>query len=88
MNLREIYFSYDVLEADLIKGLLEENGIPCFIRDMTISPYPLTIGKFAEKRIAVDENDAEEAVQLIREARGDGYISSEGSFKKRGTDRR
>jgi len=82
MNLREIYLSYDMLEADLIKGLLEENGIPCFVRDMTISPYPLSIGKFAEKRIAVDENDVEEAVRLIGEARGDGYISPEGAFKK------
>ncbi|MFQ5586314.1 MAG: DUF2007 domain-containing protein [Thermodesulfobacteriota bacterium] len=82
MGLKEVYLSYDAMEADLIRGLLEDNGISCFIRDMTITPYPMSIGKFAEKRIAVDEGDTKVAAQLIREAIRDGYISSEGKFKK------
>ncbi len=82
MGLEEVYLSYDAMEADLIKGLLEDNDIPCFIRDMTITPYPMSIGRFAEKRVSVDKDDVEKAVQLIRDAISDGYISSEGKFKK------
>ena len=82
MGLKEVYLSYDAMEADLIKGLLEDNDIPCFIRDMTITPYPMSIGKFAEKRVSVDEDYVEQATQLIRDAISDGYISSDGKFKK------
>jgi len=82
MGLEECDLSYDAIEADLIKGLLEDNDISCFIRDMTITPYPLSIGKFAEKRISVDRDDVEEATRLIRDAISDGYISSEGKFKE------
>ena len=81
MDLKEIYLSYDMIEADLIKGLLESNGISCVVRDMTITPYPINIGLFSEKRIAVEEERAEEAVKLIREAREDKYISADGKFK-------
>ncbi len=70
-----------MIEADLIKGLLESNGISCVIRDMTITPYPINIGFFSEKRIAVENERAEEAVKLIRDAREDAYISADGKFK-------
>ena len=70
-----------MIEADLIKGLLESNGISCAIRDMTITPYPINIGLFSEKRIVVEEEKAEEAVTLIRDARKDKYISTDGKFK-------
>ncbi|MFQ5330031.1 MAG: putative signal transducing protein [Thermodesulfobacteriota bacterium] len=82
MGLEEIYLSYDAMETDLIKGLLENNDIPCFIRDMAVTPYPMSIGKFAEKRISVGSDYVEEATLLIRDAISDGYISSEGKFKK------
>ena len=70
-----------MIEADLIKGLLEARGLSCVIRDMTITPYPINIGLFAEKRIAVEEDRSEEAVKLIRDARKDHYISTDGKFK-------
>jgi hypothetical protein len=81
MDLKEIYLSYNMIEADLIKGLLESNGISCVIRDMTITPYPMNIGLFAEKRIAVEEDWVDKAVKLIKDARRDGYLSSDGKFK-------
>jgi hypothetical protein len=81
MDLKEIYLSYDMIESDLIKGLLEAHGISCVIRDMTITPYPINIGLFGEKRIAVEEERVGEAVKLIRDARKDKYISTDGKFK-------
>ncbi len=83
MDAREIYLCYNNIEADLIKGLLKENGIHCIFRDMTITPYPMNIGRFAEKRIAVDEDKVDEAIRLIEDARRDGFISSDGRFKDR-----
>jgi hypothetical protein len=82
MDLKEIYMSYDMIEADRIKGLLEMHGISCVIRDMTITPYPINIGFFSEKRIAVEEDQVDKALSLIRDARKDGYISSDGKFKE------
>lgn len=81
INFKEIYFSYNDIEADLIKGLLEEHDIYCVVRDMKISPYPLSLGEFSERRIAVEEDKIEEAKTLIRYAIKDGYISEEGIFK-------
>ena len=81
VNFKEIYISYNELEAERIKTLLEENWIDCIVRSMKISPYPINIGNFSEHRIAVDEEKLPEAVELIREAIADEYISRRGRFK-------
>ena len=79
----EIYLSYNEIEAGLIRELLEGEGISTVIRDMRITPYPINIGKFAEKRIAVPEGKAAEARELLRQALADGFLSEEeGKFKE------
>ena len=81
-NYVEIYLSYNELEAELIKGLLEEKGISAIVRAMQISPYPINIGRFAEKRIAVPEHKIEETKELINQAISDGFLIREaGKFK-------
>lgn len=80
----EIYATYDLLEAEQIKGFLEEEGLPVQIRDLGISPYPIHIGTFNEKRIRVMESDKEEAIQLISKAIQDQIISSDGQFMNKG----
>lgn len=78
----ELYFSYDEIETTLIANLLEDSGISCIIRDMRITPYPLTIGVFTERRVAVEEDRVEEARIIIRDAIRDGFISGTGRFKE------
>jgi hypothetical protein len=80
----EIYAVYDLLEAEQVKGLLEEEGLPVQIRDLGISPYPIHIGSFNEKRILVMETDKVEAVQFISRAIQDQIISSHGQFINQG----
>lgn len=80
----EIYATYDLLEAEQVKGLLEEEGLPVQIRDLGISPYPIHIGTFNEKRIMVLESDKEEGTQLISSAIQDQIISSNGHFINQG----
>jgi peroxiredoxin len=76
----ELYKTYDPLEADRIADLLAEHDIVCVIRDLTISPYPMTIGRFGERRIGVAEGDVIRAREIIDEAIQDGYLSSDGSW--------
>lgn len=81
ITFKEIYLCFDPLEADIVRSMLERAGIPCIIRDMRIGPYPLTIGRFAEIRVAVGRDHIRQAVKIIRQARDDGYLSSKGKFK-------
>ena len=81
ITFKEIYLCFDPLEADIIRNMLEESGIPCIIRDMRIGPYPLTIGRFAEMRVAVGQEHIREALKIIRQAREDDYLSPQGKFK-------
>jgi len=76
----EVYKTYDALEAGRIQDLLADHAIVCSIRDLTISPYPLTIGRFGEKRVAVSPVDAPEARRLLVQAIQDGYVSPNGSW--------
>jgi peroxiredoxin len=76
----ELYKTYDALEADRIADLLAEHAISCAIRDLSISPYPLTIGRFAERRISVAAEDADRARAVLEQAIRDGYLSSDGSW--------
>ena len=76
----EIYATYDLLEAEQIRGILDQKGILTKIRDLGISPYPLTIGAFNEKRIIVLETDKKEALKAISNAIEDHVISSNGFF--------
>jgi len=80
----EIYATYDFLEAEKIKGFLEEEGLPVQIRDLGISPYPISIGKFNEKRILVLQSDENEASEVISKAIEDQIISSSGQFMDKG----
>ncbi len=76
----ELYKTYDPLEADRIADLLAEHGIACAVRDLSISPYPLTIGRFSERRISVAAADADRAREVLEQAIHDGYLSSDGSW--------
>ncbi len=81
----EIYATYDILEAEQIIGLLHDRGIVARARDLGISPYPLNIGKFNEKRIMVMASDKTKALSEISSAIQDQVISSSGLFMDKGT---
>lgn len=78
----EIYFSYNDCETDLIGCLLRQEGIPYILRDQRISPYPMTINRFGERRFAVPESEAGRARDLIGDAIADGAIVGDGKFKE------
>ena len=62
----EILITYDPLEAEMIKDLLESGGIPVVLRSSKVSPYPVNIGKMGEIKILVKKEDKETAEEVIK----------------------
>lgn len=62
----EVLVTYDPIEAEIIKDLLESGGIPVVIRSAKVSPYPVNIGKMGEVKVLVREEDQETAEKVIK----------------------
>lgn len=62
----EILVTYDPLEAEMVKDLLESGGIPVALRSSKVGPYPVNIGKIGEIRIFVKGGDSEAAREVLR----------------------
>lgn len=62
----EVFVTYDPLEAEMIKDLLESGDIPVVLRSSKVSPYPVNIGRMGEVKILVRREDREEAERVIK----------------------
>lgn len=62
----EVFVTYDSLEAEMIKDLLESGDIPVVLRSSKVSPYPVNIGRMGEIKILVRREDREEAERVIK----------------------
>lgn len=74
----EILFTYDDVEAQIVKKLLEGEGIEVALRSMKMRPYPVSIGKIGEVKLMVREEELERAKEILK-AMGD--LSSEGGVE-------
>ena len=62
----EVYRASGELEAHVIKGLLESNGIRCILRsDAAFSVHAFTVDGMGEVTVSVLESMAEEAKEII-----------------------
>ena len=61
----EILTTYDQIEAEMIKGLLESGGIPAVLRSSKVSPYPVNVGKIGEIKLLVRKSDREIAEKVM-----------------------
>lgn len=62
----ELLVTYDEIEAEMIKDLLESGGILVVIKSSKVTPYPVNIGRMGEIKILVREEDIEAAKAVIR----------------------
>jgi hypothetical protein len=62
---KEILVTYDRIEAEIIKDLLESGGISVVLRSSKVTPYPVNVGKMGEIKILVKSSDAEAAQAVI-----------------------
>jgi len=61
----ELLFTYDDVEADIVKDLLEAENIQVVVNSMKISPYPVSIGRIGEIRVLVRNDDIEKARDVL-----------------------
>ena len=62
----EILVTYDPIEAEIVKDLLESGGVPVVIRSAKVTPYPVNIGKIGEVKVFVRKKDRETAEEVIK----------------------
>jgi len=66
-KLVEVYTATGEIEAQIIKGLLESNGIPCLLKSSAApSVHVFTVNGMGEVKVMVLESEAEEARGLIK----------------------
>ena len=61
-----VLVTYDSLEAEMIKDLLESGGIPVVLRSSKVSPYPVNVGKMGEIKVLVRKEDQDLAEEALR----------------------
>ncbi len=79
-DLVDLYISYNFAEAELIRDILMDNQIDCFIRKLHPSQFPMDVGKHGEIRVAVENDKTDEAEAILREAIDAGALSGDGTF--------
>ncbi|HCL81720.1 MAG TPA: hypothetical protein DHW81_05695 [Nitrospiraceae bacterium] len=62
----EVLVTYDPIEAEIIKDLLESGEIPVVLRSSKVGPYPVNIGKMGEIKILVRKEDEDTAKEVIK----------------------
>lgn len=65
-KLIDVFSASGEMEAHVIKGLLESNGIPCILKsDAATSVHAFTVDGMGEVKVAVLESMVEEAKRII-----------------------
>ncbi len=62
----EVLVTYNPIEAEIVKDLLESGGISVIIRSAKVRPYPVNIGKMGEVKVLVRKKDKEAAEKVIK----------------------
>ena len=65
----ELLITYDPVEAEIIKDILESGDIPVVLRSSKVTPYPVNIGRMGEVKVYVRKEDKETAEQVIEESK-------------------
>jgi hypothetical protein len=64
----EVFVTYDHIEAEIIKDLLESGGIPVVLRSSKVTPFPVNVGKIGESKVLVRNGDKKAAEEIIDES--------------------
>ena len=80
----EIFVTPSLIEADYLRLYLEEHEIPCFVRDLRITPYPVHVKNMSEQQLYVPRSLVNQAKALITQVKEDQDIVLEGSLTDEG----
>jgi hypothetical protein len=62
----EFLVTYDEIEAQIVKNILEAEGIQVSINSLKIRPYPVSIGRIGEVRLLVKKEDLKNAKEVLK----------------------
>ena len=79
-ELVDLYITYNPMEAQFIKDMLDDNDVACFTRGMEVSQLPMNVGNMGQTRVVVESEKLEEAIALIEKAIEANAITAEGRF--------
>lgn len=61
----EIYTATSEYEANIIKGLLEVEGVFCLLKSFRVTQFPFDIGHLSEIKILVPQIEVERGKQIL-----------------------
>ena len=67
----EILFTYDEMEAQIVKTLLETEGIEVSMDSSKMRPFPVSVGKMGEIKLLVRSVDLKKAMEVIETMKGE-----------------
>lgn len=62
----KVLFTYDEIEAEIIKDVLEAEDIEVTVRSQRISPFPVNICEMGEIRLMVKDEDLNRARKVLK----------------------
>lgn len=74
-----VHVAHDISEADIIKGMLEDEGIPVFVQGYNHRSMLGVVGAYVDINIMVSRDDTERAKQCIAQAQVDIALPAEDS---------
>jgi hypothetical protein len=62
----ELLVTYDDTEIQIVKNILEAEGIEVVVNSLKIRPYPVSIGKIGEVRLLVKKDRFKDAMNILK----------------------
>lgn len=62
----ELFVTYDEIEAQIVKNILEAEDIQVVLNSLKVRPYPVSIGKIGEVKLLVKKESLENAKDIIK----------------------
>ena len=62
----ELLCTYDETEAQIVKDIIESEGIEVVCKSLKISPYPVNIGRIGEVRLLVKAGDLQKSQGILK----------------------
>lgn len=66
MEWAEVLFTYDEIEAEIVKGILEAEGIEVSVKSRRVSQFPANVCRMGEISLLVKQEDLETARKVIK----------------------
>jgi hypothetical protein len=66
MEWTEVLFTYDEIEAEIVQGILEAEGIEVNVRSRRVSQFPVNVCRMGEISLLVKQEDLEKARNVLK----------------------